>query len=251
MRVTCENCGAQYHLADRVLKDGSRPVRCTACGHTWTQKLQRPDELSEPAAEEAPAPVYEGAPVPPEILPDPPAPDFQQVLEQVAQGEAAPPPAPAVERPVIENLPGGMAATPFGASVFLLLLFPTLILIVLLRGPVVNAMPAANGFYGMIGMSVSPPGAGLRFSEMLADIREVGDRRTLALSGRLTNMTGAGKPYPSLRIAVLDTAGEELKYWEIHPEGAELQPEESIPVALTFDEVPEAAATATIRIIKS
>ena len=43
MIVTCDNCQTRYNLPLSEIRESGRRVRCTNCGHEWTQ-FRNPDE---------------------------------------------------------------------------------------------------------------------------------------------------------------------------------------------------------------
>lgn len=50
MRLVCQNCDAQYEVADDAIPDTGRDVQCSNCGHAW---YQMPPEAEADAAEDA------------------------------------------------------------------------------------------------------------------------------------------------------------------------------------------------------
>lgn len=61
MRIVCPHCHTAYDVPDRLLTVSVRPLRCSACGHSWVlapaEKMpQAPEVTPPPAATPAPAP---------------------------------------------------------------------------------------------------------------------------------------------------------------------------------------------------
>ncbi|HVG48205.1 MAG TPA: zinc-ribbon domain-containing protein [Rubellimicrobium sp.] len=83
MRLICPNCGAQYEVPSEAIPPAGRDVQCSACGRTWFEK--------PPAAEPEPWDLV------PRVLAD------EEEADDLAEAEAAPPPAasPAAPRSTV------------------------------------------------------------------------------------------------------------------------------------------------------
>lgn len=228
MMLTCEKCQSQYNIDPQKLQGGHK-VRCTSCGHVWFQNSEE-KKVSPPSVEESKPAMPEAVLKP--VTP-PPALHMPSSL-------SAPVLAPqGREMPVMDHLPGGMKAEQFGLFTFLLLTFVTLIALLIARGPLVKHMPAMATLYRAAGFHIEAPGEGLRLSELVVERRLDDGKRTLLVMAKLSNISSAEKPYPSMRVVLRGPYGASIQEWDFHPESVSLAPGESIPVKFAFDDIPE------------
>lgn len=47
MILTCPSCGTQYALKDGAIPPEGRKVRCAACGHSWHQAAEKPEDAEQ------------------------------------------------------------------------------------------------------------------------------------------------------------------------------------------------------------
>jgi predicted Zn finger-like uncharacterized protein len=137
--------------------------------------------------------------------------------------------------------------TATGISVFLLsLLLPALG--VLLREPIVRAIPRVASLYAEIGMPVNLTGLEFR---RLNTLRELDNGQpVLVIEGAVGNLTLASLPMPDLRLALRGADGQEIYAWSVQPKTATVPagdevrfrsrltapPEDAVDVQLRFTE---------------
>jgi predicted Zn finger-like uncharacterized protein len=84
-------------------------------------------------------------------------------------------------------------------------------ILVLLRQPIVSAVPNAAGIYGLIGLAPDPLGHGLEIREVASRRERVGGADVLSVTGIVANVSGQREPLPPLRVSLYDPADEELQ----------------------------------------
>lgn len=245
MQITCTKCQSVYKISPAVLLAGGKTVRCTSCGYTWFEQQRNEDgSLAAPAP-----PVTPHDPVPEGILP---------AQDDDAAAAVTPEPSPKklpqeFTPPVLDHQPGGMSANMFGLCVFLVLCFATVIGLVVFQQKILRHAPATALLYQTAGLDVPVPGAGLSFSGLVARVEEKENdgkpARDMTLAMRVTNIGDAPLPYPGLRISVADDARKKLKDWVFPPSDGVLPAGESVPVSLTFRDVPAGATTVHVRVL--
>lgn len=60
MRIVCPQCHTAYDVPDHLLSPSARPLRCSACGHSWALTPPEPDP--PPPVPLAPAPKLPAQP---------------------------------------------------------------------------------------------------------------------------------------------------------------------------------------------
>ncbi|MBX6321031.1 MAG: zinc-ribbon domain-containing protein [Rhodospirillaceae bacterium] len=209
MILTCPQCSTRY-LADPVaLGPTGRQVRCAKCGHTWhalppDEPGPRLDVLS-PGLDQTISPPTPGAGLPARIEPRPP------------------------RRPV-----GGAMLTGVLALVVLGVLY-------LGRERIVAAWPDAAQLYGVIGLRVEVPGAGLAFREVTLTRQPVNGRDTVVVEGHILNDTDLPRPVPPILATVRDGSDRALKAWTVRVEPGELQPGQSAAFRTSMIDPPDGA----------
>lgn len=230
MLLTCEKCQTVWQLEDRHLALGGRVVRCTACGNTWFEKQVAVPGLTPQEEEDGPA--HFGA-----LL-------AEQMTDDTASRAVTPLPGGA-EMPAYDYRPAGLGPGQFGAMVFLLLFFVTVSAVFLLKGPVVRHYPVMTALYEAVGVDLRAPGEGLSLSALAA--REEGG--LIVLSGKVSNIAQEEAAYPAFRVTLRGEDGVFLKDWSVFSQPDYIAPGETIPLELTFKDVPEGGRTVEIRVI--
>jgi predicted Zn finger-like uncharacterized protein len=226
MILSCPNCSARFLINAAALAPAGREVRCGRCKHQWFA-------------------------APPE--PEPPEPD-DLAPEEVTAPPPLPPPlsepaAPVEARPLRKgsNLP--VVAKPRRMSVGAIVGWVLLALVVIALGvaiaereSIMARYPETRPIYGAVGFATPPLGAGLTISDETCSRTVQENLPVLVCEGRLRNTTEYQQPVPSLRGALLDSAGRELQAWTFSVSTPTLAPSQSDPFRT---EVRQPASAAT------
>jgi predicted Zn finger-like uncharacterized protein len=84
--------------------------------------------------------------------------------------------------------------------------------LLLLRDPIVSALPDAAGIYRLIGLAPDPLGHGLEIRDVANTRERVGGEDVLNVTGVVANISGKREPLPSLRVSLYDPADDELQF---------------------------------------
>jgi predicted Zn finger-like uncharacterized protein len=223
MIVSCPVCRTRYLVDEEALGGQSgRTVRCANCSHTWHQAA--PPE----AAEKNGAAANGIGRIEPAL-------------------EVPPRPATALEAPPRQRtLPGTpRRRTRWGALrwlvVAVLLALAVLAGVVVARGAVVALWPPAARLYALAGVSVEPPGTGLKI-EKLAPSRTADG---LIIEGDIANGGKTVQDLPRLRVALRDATEKEVQFKIIDPPKPRLPPGAVAHFKTPFDH-PDDAATGVV-----
>ncbi len=266
MLLSCPVCDAHYKLDDtRVFPIGKR-VRCGDCSHVWRVE---PPKVEIPAQEDArnkfafsesaislddgPTEIdYSkpagGADVPSFVMPE------VTVAEPVQKRAAFKDHLP--EMPVTEYMPMGLSANRFGAMVFLLPLLLTLCVLVGFRETLAKRIPALGPVYAAAGIPAPAPGDGLRLSALQVTREIEKDKKTLMVEARIANISGKTRDYPALELILTGSEGSILKTWllkkPVDEQGSvrKLEKGEEAPIKAAFNDAPEGAMSAVLKVVE-
>ena len=84
--------------------------------------------------------------------------------------------------------------------------------LILLREPIVSALPDAAGIYRLIGLAPDPLGHGLEIREVTSTRERVGGEDVLSVTGIVANVSGQRELLPPLRVSLYDPGDEELQF---------------------------------------
>jgi hypothetical protein len=84
--------------------------------------------------------------------------------------------------------------------------------LILLREPIVSALPDAAGLYGLIGLAPDPLGDGLEIREVASARERVDGKDVLSVTGMVANVSGKRELLPPLRVSLYDPADQELQF---------------------------------------
>ncbi len=144
-----------------------------------------------------------------DLPPEPPAQPDALSLPSSTAPVAAPAPAAAGGRRSpfrLPRLPGGsVAAAALSAGTTVLILAA---LLILLRAPILAALPASAGFYGMFGLLPAVAGAGLEIRDVAARRPGNGGADVLIVAGTIAGIAASPVALPVLRATLYDDAGE-------------------------------------------
>ncbi|MGI9492973.1 MAG: hypothetical protein ACR2QF_11300 [Geminicoccaceae bacterium] len=94
-----------------------------------------------------------------------------------------------------------------GGGVIVLLL----VSLVIGRNGIVDKVPAAAAIYQSVGLSIDED-LGLEFDDVTLNWQAEGDVFVLVVEGEIVNLSEDSQIIPPLRMAILDSDGEELQY---------------------------------------
>jgi predicted Zn finger-like uncharacterized protein len=198
MIVTCSNCAKRYVVDPRALGTSGRRVRCANCQHTWFQS----------APEETRAPI--------EPLP-PPAPPT------VATTDAA----YRVQLPALPRRGRGLAWVRRGlvAAAIALAIWG----LASERQEVMGALPPTTRLYSMVGLGPTVPGVGLELRQVTPSRGIDNGVPTLAINGRVANISSTARAVPKLRVALRDASNNEVQSWTVPVSDQPLAPGATVP----------------------
>jgi len=106
----------------------------------------------------------------------------------------------------LPQLPGGpVAAAALSAGTTVLILA---VLLILLRAPILAALPPSAGFYGTFGLLPAVAGAGLEIRDVAARRPGDGGADLLIVTGTIAGVAATAVALPILRATLYDDAGE-------------------------------------------
>lgn len=196
MILQCSNCNARYLVPDSAISASGRTVRCARCAHTWFE-----------------------SPLPSPTIPASEIPDLDTMLGNINE-------TPIHIKPLAAgaNLPAHLSDTSSGAS-FGLKMMVLLVAILIIALELFITMPdlVATKLLGM------QPSAGIALADIKMDKRTDDKATVAAISGNIVNGSDAPHQVPTLRIMLLDEAGNPLQFWEYKGNNQILKAKEILP----------------------
>jgi predicted Zn finger-like uncharacterized protein len=241
MIITCPECATRYQADAAKFPPAGRKVKCAKCGHAWHQAS--PEAVlaePEPVADE-PAPPPPPPPPPPPAVVIRPAPEEARVSAFVPDPVYAPSPdadAPPEAAPRRAALPGNLG---------LLLGWALLAAIVVIAGwaaiqyrqTVATLWPQTASFYAMLGMPVNS--LGIDIVDLTTRRENQDGQVVLAVTGRLSNISGRELPVPQLRAALRDSTDRELYHWTFSSGVVTMRPGQSVKFLTRISSPPAGA----------
>jgi predicted Zn finger-like uncharacterized protein len=84
-------------------------------------------------------------------------------------------------------------------------------LLIVLREPIVAALPAFAGVFGAVGLAPDPLGEGLEIRDVASAREHRGGEDQLVITGAVVNVDSRSAPLPALRVSLWDGADTELR----------------------------------------
>jgi hypothetical protein len=190
--------------ADDSLESSLQPIRETKPVRTETLVSEPPIAVTADAVPNTPSPTVSaisagnvansGA--------------LREVRDDLQEGgnlpSAQPTESPEGRQESADNAPTAEAAQPDGrfrrafvAGMAALATITTLVaVLILLREPIVSALPDAAGPYGLIGLAPDPLGQGLEIRKVASARERVGGEDVLSVTGIVANVSGQHEPLP-------------------------------------------------------
>lgn len=244
MIITCPSCATRYEIPPKNLGPAGRMVRCTNCSHRWfvthdetaarvisADDLDAHPEVGPEAGPEAASAAggRRTAGAGPERAAEANIPPpLDRAPEFASEGDRGQPRrAPQATR--------STAATIGWLAVLLILLILTGL--VLGRNELVAIAPQTAPIYQRVGLPVTQP-IGLELAGIVSE-RLAGDNGdTLRITGAVRNIAGAERAVPRLRVALLDSARDEVLVREVDVPQAVLAAGASTRFSVDLDDPP-------------
>ncbi len=218
MTVRCPHCATIVPLADEEIGAGGRMVRCAACGTRWLARVLEEDPYARiPAVRRMTAEDAAGDAL---------------VIDHVGAGFApkpkarlAPPKTPAAPR----RWPKVLAAVA-GAVV----------VAVILRAPIMAAMPHARGLPAEVAM--------LEFRDVKSETVQLRGADALLVEGTIFNRGASAVSLPAIRITLRSASGDAVTSWLVEPAVDGLAPGGSVGFRSALAAPPPDAAKVTLNL---
>lgn len=211
MLLVCPSCASEYAVAPERIGPSGRNVRCAACRTAWF--------VPASAGEAAQGDTRGAAALP-----------ARQTAAKVIDGVAGHPSRTRPSRRAAGR-PGAAAAgahraerLAIAATIFATLLLPAAIL---MREPVVRAVPASGALFGALGLPVNLVGLDLADLSSATTVEQDGGR-VLLVEGAIRHAADARRTVPRLEYRVESADGSELYRWSTKPPVEAIAPGESV-----------------------
>ncbi len=198
MLVTCPECSTKYTIDPYVLGTMGRKVRCIRCTHVWN--LEPPVDMD---ADGPDVDIGEG-------------PHPLSMRRSGAAGTDDDIVSPARKRfaTALSLLLALLVIGTFGGGIGL-------------RENIVEVWPFTRPFYKMVGLKVTPLGAGLGLRNITWKASRDNGDRFLKVQGQVANLSGKARVIPLMRGHLFDKNNRELQRWTFSAPETRLPPEKS------------------------
>jgi len=227
MIITCPQCETSFSLPEEKLRPNGKTLRCSSCQHEWFQTIadetdmieevedliqdleddliaSEDDPLDEENTEDAEenAPGVEGDDNAVEDIPDSVKP-----IEDNTQMD------------IPQQTPKNIALIGYGTAVVMAVLI--LLFGLMVRSPLTQAFPAANGYYAIFGFQTNITEEALSFDALSVTVKD----EVLHIEGGLLNLSSGTINAPNIAVSQLDDNQNILKSWIIQPPFDTVEPQ--------------------------
>ena len=119
--------------------------------------------------------------------------------------------------------------------------------LILARGPIVAAIPAAESVYGLVGLATV--GAGLEIRDVEVQRLRRDGEDLVTVRGTIANIDDSLRPLPMIRLGLMDPDQVELRHLIVPPPVESLPPGEMVRFRGTFEDAPVTGRTATFSFV--
>jgi hypothetical protein len=107
--------------------------------------------------------------------------------------------------------------------------------LILVREPIVAAVPGAAKIYAMVGLAGEELGSGLDIRDVSSTREPTGESETLVIEGVIANTSNGSKDVPLVRVALFDADNEELQFVTAAPDRRALPPGETVDFTVRLE----------------
>ncbi len=234
MIVNCPNCGTKFNLNPDVLGDAGKRVKCKECQETWLQKPEGDKPSDIHVIDEK---VKESR-------------SSKELAQDILKKQGRKLNVEINIKDIRKKLPNfkEFILRRQDVSIFLSLLFVTLVVAVMFSKQIMNSKPMAEYFYNKIGIKSKIVGEDILFKDLTAKKVMKEGKQELLVEFNLVNNSDHIVDYPSIKIHIEDD-GEVLKEWSLNARKGEfLTASLSKPMKMQFGSIPDNAKKIFIKV---
>lgn len=285
MLITCPNCQTRYRVASDALSAAGRQVQCANCAGLWyaTPGFPAPPAATDPdpsddelafradrdvlfsPADEALLDAAFLQIEPQSAFPasEPPEPDAAPASPDLPAPEDDAPLSPqpfdaaghsARTRALARRRRGMLAAMPLARfrRAMRVVIFTVLIGVVaaglVLRTPIVAALPQMDGLYRLVGLGTNVIGLDFVDVKTLRTTRD--GNSVIIVNAKISNITNRLAFVPSVLVSLLDADDEVLYEWTVNPATRNILPGDVLAVDAQLTGPPQGATTVRLSFVE-
>jgi len=222
MAFRCPQCACVSPLSEADVGAAGCMVRCEQCGTRWLARRFEEDPYQRPVLQR--------------VIPALPEISDAVVIEHIGPGFTRLPPHRREQPAARRRTPRDRRALKIMGTVF-----GALVAIVLLRSPIVAALPQPPG-------SLPADVALLEFQSVRSETVHLRGNSTLFVEGEIVNRSGSDVALPAIRITLRSSAGEAVTSWLVEPAVAGLAAGRSIGFRSALASPPGEATQVTLNL---